>query len=265
MGGRRAHQKYLGDFTFPRVLRYLPLTLLISGFRVTEAAVRRRDGNEASRLAWVVLLCLASMLSITYYPDFIHIAFIAPLFFVLIAEHCDALIRGLPLRGAFARALGWAGVLGLLVFSGIRFERNLQWYRARYGLEHETYFGRVAMQAPFEVELYERLNGLLADVPARALFSYPNGASHLYLTLNAHNPTRFGFFAPGYKGPDQVEEVLATLRAKRLPFIVFSPFPMSPSDPVETFLRESYKPLGTDTIAERLILRRRDGDAPRRP
>jgi len=46
------------------------------------------------------------MLSIAYFPDFIHIAFIAPFFFVAAAENLEWAARHLPLPAATIRASG---------------------------------------------------------------------------------------------------------------------------------------------------------------
>ena len=53
------------------------------------STARRRATDEVRALALLIVFSLASILSIEYFPDFIHIAFIAPVFFVAAAENLD--------------------------------------------------------------------------------------------------------------------------------------------------------------------------------
>ena len=75
-----------GSFTFPLLLKYLPVAMLLPAGRLLWALARRRGREEAQRLLLLFVLCATSIVSISYFPDFVHIAFIAPVFLVAIAE-----------------------------------------------------------------------------------------------------------------------------------------------------------------------------------
>src|SRR5262249_51248720 len=83
-----------GSYTFPRLLAALPIIVAVDLIRLAVLTARGRAADEARRLLLLILFCLGSMLSIAYYPDFIHIAFIAPVFFVAIAEAAERALAG---------------------------------------------------------------------------------------------------------------------------------------------------------------------------
>jgi hypothetical protein len=244
------------SFTFIRVLRYLPLILPLTAARLLLLVVRRRDPVQATRLSLLLVLCLFSILSIAYFPDFIHIAFIAPLFFVTIAESAEWLVRALPAPAAVPlRVAGWVAAVALLVASGYRLHDNSVRLNARFPVERDTAFGRIALD-PLQAELYDKVNALMAGVPSRTLYCYPIIA-HLYLMTDSHNPTPYGFLIPGYSGPDLIQHVVDILAAEQPPYIVA--LYLGPDDPIGQYIARHYEPLGEKPAAEQYIYRRRPG------
>jgi hypothetical protein len=240
-------------FTFPKTLEYLPAVLIVLVPRVLVGLWRRDAGREPVLLTAFALI---SMLSIAYFPDFIHIAFIAGAFIVAIAESCEWLLRRAWLPSLVGRIGSVALAAAVLAVVGPQLQRNFVRLHQMYPIPRSTAFGRVDFANTDEAGLYDRVNSLLQDVPSRELYCYPI-VSHLYLLAAAHNPTRYGFFLAGYNSPDQVEEVVRTLESKRLPYIVAIPAFTPPDDPVVALLQREYEPIGTGAI-DGSIFRRKD-------
>lgn len=253
-----AHVNYMSvwhaSFTFTSVLRYLPLILPLTALRLLLLIVRRGDPVQAGRLSLLLVLCLFSIFSIAYFPDFVHIAFIAPLFFVTIAESAEWLVWSLPTPAAVPlRVAGWAAALALLVAAGYRLHDNFVRVEATFPVERDTAFGRIALD-PLQAALYDKVNDLMQGVPSRELYCYPIIA-HLYLMTNSHNPTPYGFLIPGYSGPDLIQHVVDILAAKQPPYIVA--IYLGPDDPIAQYIERHYEPLGEKPAAEQYIYRRK--------
>ena len=232
-------------FTFPLLLKYLPVALVPAVVRLVWALVRGQSRDEARRLLMLIVFAATSIVSIQYFPDFIHIAFIAPVFLVAIAESAEWAARRLPVRPPLLRTAGLIAGAALLVACVVRLDHNLVRLREAYRFSRESTFGRVDFNRQEDAFLYDRLEDLLQTAPSRSLYCYPI-ISHLYLMLNAENPTAHGFFIPGYSGPDLVQEVIDSLAAKRPPYIVLLAN-LGPPDPVATWIREHYEPISNDT------------------
>jgi hypothetical protein len=244
-----------GTYTFPRILEYLPAILLPTLARLAALGLRRRRPDEARRLVLLTVFSLFSVLSIAYYPDFIHIAFIAPVFFVAAGENLEWAVRVVPVPRRILRAIGWAAAAALLAACGVRLERNLLRARAAFPYTRQTAFGRVDFASRIEAELYDRVNGLMDGVPSRQLFCYPI-MSYLYLMADADNPTRYQFFLAGYNSQDQMREALRVLRARRLPYLVLLPSLLHRDDPILSYARRRYRPMTSLGRVGRNIFRR---------
>jgi hypothetical protein len=243
-----------GTYTFPRLLKYLPVILPVTAGRLAVLWVRRRSPQQAARLTLLLAFSLTSMLSIAYFPDFIHIAFIAPVFFAVIAETLEWLAHPVldparPLR----IAAGVAAAL-LLVAAGYRLRSNFVRVHAAFPVIRTTAFGRIALPDQEQAELYDKVNELMRDVPSREIYCYPI-ISHLYLMTDSHNPTPYGFLIPGYSGPDLIQHVIEILRVKKLPYIV-AVF-LRPDDPIANYIRSEYEPLDDGSPAAKFIYRRK--------
>ncbi|MBX3024573.1 hypothetical protein KF840_06660 [bacterium] len=234
-------------------LRYLPATLILTALPLLARSRRQRDGERRRVLAVLTALCGAAMLSILYYPDSIHLALIAPLFLVAWSDAIEHGLRRLPT--AAGRAAAALVTVAVLLAGGAELSDNLIALRARYTIPYQSAFGRIDLDRPSPrawAEISERLD---AD-PARALYVYPL-ANYLHLLLGAHNPVRFAFIAPGYTSPDQLDEIVAVLTARRLPYVVVTPNVARADDPVARFIREHYAP--DPTLAPSLWRRKADG------
>lgn len=246
-----------GSFTFPGFLKALPAVLPVALGRLVVLLVSRRDEVEARRLTLLIAFCIASVLSIAYYPDFIHIAFIAPAFLVTIAHCVEWPVRLLPTGGPLRAAAALAAV-AFLVLSGARLYRNF--WRAWEAHPHSrtTAFGRIDFANPVEIELYDTLRELMRTAPSRYLYCYPI-VSHLYLMVDATNPTPYGFFFTAFNGIEQAADVIRNLSAKQPPYIVFlDPF-VAADDPVALWIREHYSPLGDEGVTAAIYRKKERG------
>ena len=245
-----------GSFTFPRLLTFLPALLAVSAGRLAWLWLRRREQTEARVLGLLVLFCLAAMASIAYFPDFIHIAFIAPAFFVAIAETCEWVVRRVAVPDGFRRAAGAATAAVFLLACALHLRSNMVRLRETFPLTRRTAFGRVDYADGIDVRLYDRVVELVRDAPSRELFCYPVVAN-LYLTVGAENPTPYGFFVAGYNSPDQVAEVLDILETRKVRTLVVLPGFAPPGDPVLEYVERAYEPVAGGDVPERVIYRRR--------
>ncbi len=159
------------------------------------------------------------MLSIGYYPDVIHIAFIAPVFLVTIAEAVEWGMSVLPARvqPGCARGASWA----LAVVCVGRLAIHLVVARRQPTQAYASSFGRVDV-SPEQVEFLDGLAAQLAGAPSRTLYVNPN-AGYLSLLLDARNPTRYEFVLPGFHDAEVWQEIAATLAADPPPLYRHAP------------------------------------------
>ncbi len=250
----------IAGFTYPALLKYLPVALLLTVARLGVLLWRRQQPDAARTLLLLLVFSSASTLSIAYFPDFIKIAFVAFVFLIAAAENLNWMIRHAPVPG-----IGAALLAGAIVVSGRHLHDNMIRLRDAYPVQHATAFGRIDFASEDEARLRDTVAALLRDTGSRYLYGYPILAD-LYLTVPAENPTRFGFFFySDYHTPAQVQEVLDVLAARRLPYIVVMPRLLKPDDPILAFIAREYEPT-SPTLAGRVIyrLKRLPGSTARR-
>ena len=226
-------------FAFPRLLTYLPVALLLSVLSLLVLYYRRHDLEHARALTLLAVFCVFSMISIAYFPDIIHIAFIAPVFFVTGAEAIERALRLLPTR--LGHGLGYVLSSAIALGGGLQLQQNLMRLREQYPVRYASEFGEIALPGPYYARLLEQLKELLRGVPSRTLYCHPRSA-YTYLLVDAHNPTRFSFVIPPvYTGPDQVQEVIATLAAKRVPYVLAHDTSKQHEDLISRFIQQHYE------------------------
>jgi hypothetical protein len=238
-----------GSFTFPRVLTWLPLGLVATIPRLARAKFVRRDEATARRLTWPVVFAATSAVSIRYFPDFIHIAFIAPVFYAILAENLEAAAMALGTR--LGRVLTAGVVVAVLAVSSVRLELNRARLWTEFPLGVDTAFGRVQLRTAKDLGLYEEVRRLADATPGVELFVYP-AFSHLYLMTGARNPTRYSWYASTFGFAD----ILEALDAHRPPYaLVMADW--KPDDPIVAYVRRAYAPTTPDAPLVGTILRRR--------
>ena len=226
--------------TLPWLLALLPAVLAVTVPRVLALALRRADPERARALTVLTVFGLFSILSISYYPDFIHLAFIAPVFLVAVAEVSEWGLCRMPAR--VNRILGRGLALALAAAIAWRLERNLTVQpKSQPLLSYASAFGRVELNQS-EINWLSNLDALLRDVPSRTLYVHPN-AGFTYLLLGARNPTRFEFVVRNYTPVEALQEVVGNLAVERPRYVVTHEALIWKGDPIAEFIRAHYRPL----------------------
>jgi hypothetical protein len=245
-------------FTFPLVLKYLPLIFLVMVPRLLYRVWQANGAAEAARLTLLTLYCLTSIASIFYFPDFIHIAFIASAFFISIAESAEWAVARIRIPHWFRLGFAVGATAVVLFAAGQHLQRNLTRSRAAFPISHATAFGRIDFANQEEIQLYEQVMTLLADAPSRDLYVYPI-LSDLYLTADAHNPTPYGFFsALGHNGLEQIQHVLRILAQRPPPYVVVLSGILHVEDPIIAYIQQQYTLVWAPPKAPRVIFRRNE-------
>jgi hypothetical protein len=228
----------LASHTFPTLLAYLPVALLPVAVRAVAAWRRREDALRGL----VALLAFAGAVSasIGYFPDFIHIAFIAPIFLVALAAALDWLLGVLP--------EGWRGaapaVLASVVLAALAAQLARNWQRAwaEYPVIYQSPFGRIDLADQRVATQNDRVRALLDASPTRELLAYP-GLPAVYLMTGANNPTPYQLLSPAYNGLPTVQAAIDTLERRQVPLVVIvEPF-VEKNDPLVAYVREHYEHL----------------------
>lgn len=244
-------------FTFPIILTYLPAVLIVSAGRFIALWSRRRDPLTAQTLLLLLIFSGASALSIAYFPDLIHISFIAFVFLIAAAENLEWAVCRLRVVPRAVAAVGWLAAAALLVVSGRHLYANLLVLRHDFPVPHQTAFGRVDYPTADEARLRDEMAALLATTPSRALYGYPI-LSDLYLTIPADNPTPYGFFlAGGYHSRQEVQRVIDILQERQPLYVVMLTGLVKPDDVVGQYISEAYEPISPTPLAGRVIYRRK--------
>lgn len=244
------------------VLKYGPLALLGAIPRVVNWW-RPNSKPESGRAGMLLIVVgVFSIASIWYYPDYIHLAFIAPVFMVAAADAVEQLLRAIP--GRRQTALGWA--ISLIIIGATVHQLGERMVQLTPGPtdRYESAFGPVDMNPNLHAT-YDKLRRLLNDVPSRTLYCHPL-ASYNYLLLDAHNPTRFEFVLPKYNTPEQVDEVIRVLRTTDVPYVRIDPRRAHRRDPITVFIHQHYEPVADDMLRNWGLWQRRrpmpDGTPP---
>lgn len=260
--GQTGMLQLMASWTIPWLLSVLPFVLMPTAVRGV-LAFARGDRVGASRLATLLLVSLAALGSIAYYPDFVHLAFVAPLLLVSLTENLEGFHVTIErvLRVRPARAL----LAMLSLFAGWRLWGTLVDHQRRFPISLDTAFGRVHVGAPVVADVVALVRRLLDESGSRLVYVYPF-SSDPYLLAGGHNPTRFGFFFPNrFNTRAETAEVIATLESRCVPYVVLGGFLFVPDDPIAEYVKGHYAPIGSDP-ASRFVFRRsgscrRDGDS----
>jgi len=200
-------------YTFVGLVKWTPALLPLVAAQAV-AARRRGDGARAWRLVAALVLAGTASVSMLYNPDFIHLAFMAPLYLPLAAELAetaiDVVARRLP-DSARVRLAPVATAV-LLALLGVQLARNAGRFRTEYARAIDTPFGRVAVHTPW---LGAQLEATLAVVRARGtteLFTYPI-FPFLFLTTGTDNPSRHDILMERLSAPEHYQETMDVLDA----------------------------------------------------
>lgn len=229
-------------YTSAPFLKYLPLTIPVGIAQAAPRWIARRQRERVETLSVLIVFSAFAILSISYFPDFIHISFIAPIFFVFLAAIMEGLletvtgITGVPA----SKALAAASVLALFTASTVHLYRNMLRVRAEFPLPHRTAFGRVDFHTQEQITLIEKVRRVAQQTPTRELFCYPVYAS-MYLMTDTVNPTAHEIIAPGYQGAEVLQEVVETLEQRQVPQVLLVRLLVREGDPIAQYVDRNYR------------------------
>ena len=224
-----------GRYTLPAFLAILPLALAVPAIDAVIGFARRRDEPRVRRHAALVAIAVFSVLSIAYYPDLIHVAFIAPILIVALADALETILEVMSASEWPRRAAGVLLTAAVVALLG----RNFFAMRAEYPVAYRSTFGRIDLRDERDVAGLDEVRRLIDATPSREVFAYP-GQSFVYLVAGARNPTRFQFFSTRYNTRAQVDEVLEVLAAKQVPYVFSTAMSRDPKDPIRLYIRDHY-------------------------
>ena len=241
-GSLDLHGIGLVDTTWPWLLRLLPAILGVEGLAIAVAILSDGLRPHVVRAA-LFLLAVFTACSVFYFPDYIHVATIAPFSLVVLAGLAQRLGSALATLRRPAATVAWRlavmVVTVAVVAKGVRnftgaWERNPVLVPSAFGTLATTEIGARVL-----LDLQDRLNPGQGDGRPR-LFAYPADA-WLYLALPADNPTPFCLLMQVYNTPAQFETAIARLRADPNAFVLVRwPF-LKPDDPIMQLLKREYE------------------------
>ncbi len=235
------------------LLRLSPLALVGEGLRLLHRVGRPWSRLDLERAClWLLGVFMAA--SVLYLPDFIHVSFVMP--FLLIPG--GSLLRAVRTARVWSqdpagRRILTIGMWAFAVAVAGHAVANLAYARAVAPRRFETAFGVLRAEPNVERLYHAAHRHLVREPDGRALlYSYPDDA-WLYLALPADNATRFSVLVAGFFPDAYLEEVLATLRARR-PGTVVLALAFSPEQ-MRRVVAEGYD-VAEDTWAYRIFVRR---------
>jgi hypothetical protein len=229
-----------GYTTWLPVLRILPVFLVIEAVALASALFRRR----ALAVERVVLLALAIMmaLGISYFPDYIHVSFVAPFLFVVAAR----VVHGCRTAAFWRRGRGLGLVPALLFVAAfaavaIKARTNLQQAWGYYDEPYESAMGTLD-GGRAQGQLVERIReSIPVDANGRrVVFVYPS-EPWLYLTVPADNPTPYAIIFRGYNSEVQFARVIETLERRPVDYVVVCGGLLRKDDPILAYVRARYE------------------------
>ncbi len=228
----------VGHHSLPRFTMYLPAIVPLMFARLAWAAVRRAPAARLQQHTALAIMGAAAVASIWYFPNYTHLAIIAPVCLILAAETLDTLLG----QRALHLPPGVGTVVGTLLCIGVALQAqsNLRWRRQNWSLSRDTVFGRVDFRNQVEIDLVEAVRARFAGAPTRELFCY-SSCPGLYLLTDTINPTPYQLMIPGYNSDEQIAQVINILEARQLHYVAAIPVGVRPPDPILSYLREHYR------------------------
>lgn len=232
--------KDFAPYTMPLLLRNAPLVLVVVALRILFELVRAGDERAVQRYTAVLVLSLSAIASVWYYADFIHVAFVAAVFFVAAGASLAWLVQPLRRWPLFSAAMALLIAVACAAPLGGQLQRNYARAWTTYKVSRDTAFGRVDFATKWEPVLIDATREALAQVPGAELFAYPTLAAP-YLTSGGKNPTRYQFFDARAMPKRYGDEVVQILQTRRVEFLVVSYAYLKPDDPIAQLLKTEYE------------------------
>jgi hypothetical protein len=228
------------NYTYLWLFRWIPLVLAAEAASLLWAIWRRGIARHLLRAA-LLLLALCASAAVMYYPDVIHVAFVAPFSFAVMA----GMIHRARRAPAFMRRPAGEWMAGLALCALLAIVCGKAWSNlARAWREnpvlYETAFGTLAGWPQRAAALRELQAKLDADGRTPRVFAYQSDA-WLYLALPAENPTPFALLLPSYNTAEQIQEAIDRLERDPEARVVVNVLGPQPGDPVMAYLKDHFQ------------------------
>ena len=249
--------------TFPTLLQFLPVATVPAVLRIAGGLVTRADREQLRKLIVVVVSAGSAALSIWYFPDMIHIAFVAPVFLIAAAEAVEWALT-VAVRSPRV-SLGIEAVVsaGLLIALALHLRSNAIVWKEQFRYPTDTAFGRVDFPMRWPGVLIDHTRALLAETANNELFAYPNTCEP-YLTTGGKNPTPYQYFYAPVSPKQHTDNVLALLTSGKVQYIMAQGFFLRRNDPVARIILDDYERVkipglaGLEEFPTLSLYRRRD-------
>ncbi len=240
----------------PWLFRYLPVLLPVGAAAVVIDLRRGAKWEAFRRRAILLCFCLLSIPTIFNRPDYLHIALIAPFFFILAADLLDwALQRPSIPSSRQVRFTVAAGLMAALAYQG---RRNLLEQRAMLPLSRATAFGEVSFVEFRRRSLFiHRVGQVMEASHSKEIFVYPYYPG-IYLLTGTHNPTRYSLLIPGYSPPEHFREVISTLESKQTPFVAYGLSEVQEPNDFTKYLASAYEEVPLHMRSAYRLFRRKE-------
>ncbi len=234
----------LDSTTWPWLLRAIPGWLAIEAIALVRTILRDGLPPHVVR-ASLLLLAVLTACSVFYFPDYIHVATIAPFSLVVLAGLAHRIGSALvAIRRPVFVAAGRLGCVLVAVAVAAKGARNLAEARGRDPVLVPSAFGTLATSELGAHILRDVQDRLVAGRNERPrLFAYPADA-WLYLATPADDPTPFSLLKTGYNTPAQFDTAIARLRADPRAFISVNWLLLGPHDPIMDLIGREYEKVG---------------------
>jgi hypothetical protein len=227
----------LQPFTWPALLKYLPIVVAVTALRAATAMARRYDRSTAESLLVLAVFGASAIAYTMSFPDLVHLAMIMPVILIVAAELLTSTLRTAGRWGKVGQTtLGVA----LIVACTAQLQHNYAGALAEYPIMHDTQFGRLPFATSSDIEIFEWVQGEVEKSSSRDLLCYP-GWSALYLMSGARNPTRHDLIFPGYQSDEEIDDLIATLERMRVERVLLIQAFVKPDDPVGTYVTQHYR------------------------
>jgi hypothetical protein len=227
--------------TWPWLLRAIPALLGIEALALGGTILSEGLRRHVVR-ASLFLLAVCTACSVFYFPDYIHVATIAPFSLIVVAglAHrlgaASAALRRPVLTAAWR--LGCALVAAAVVMKGAR---NITVMWERNAVLVPSAFGTLALSERSASVLRDLQHEFPSGRDGRPrLFGYPSDA-WVYLATPADDPTPFCLLQTGYNTPEQFDTAIARLRADPNAFVLVRWLLLSRADPIMELLKREYE------------------------
>lgn len=207
----------VGSYTWPHIIKWAVLATAGPAWLALRAWRTRGESEEFRQMVVLVVSSALGVATVFNRLDFVHLAFIAPIFALNAAVTIERMLGLLPEGNS--KTLGFAFSLAVCGLLGWQLSQNAGRRAEAFPVLGETEFGLVAFRTKREFATIERLRALYKESDSNDFFCY-RACSYVYLMTGTDNPTPHQWLQPGFYRATQFEETIAALEESRVPYVL---------------------------------------------